>query len=392
MLMRRRAPPLTWVYDCGTSSSDELLREALTCFAAERAALSGGSIRLAVLSHFDKDHISGFVRLLDSTRVRTVLLPYIPIWQRLVIALEQGVAADDPLLEFFLDPAAFLTRADDHGIEEILFVPPSGPDDLPDEPGPAAEGEEGPFEGSEGGDLLKIDYGDPPAEAATDVITAAAAGAAVRFLRPAGRLLAPRFWEFVPYNDAEMAPKATPAFLHAATPLLHSLLNDASERSNALQALKKLYARTFGKSSMAKNVISLFLYSGPLGGRTFLWPWALYAGSAGASAIDRCSQMHTGDGLLDSPARYDRFERFFVSGGRLARCAFLQVMHHGARGSWHEGLASKLSPIVSVFSSDPAHKGYGHPHAEVLRDFWPYGAVQVDSSHRLCFYGLQESR
>jgi beta-lactamase superfamily II metal-dependent hydrolase len=59
-------------------------------------------------------------------------------------------------------------------------------------------------------------------------------------------------------------------------------------------------------------------------------------------------------------------------------------MHHGSKYNWYKGLAADLSPAISVFSSDPNHS-WGHPHAEVLRDFWPYGAVQVDSHKSLTF-------
>lgn len=62
----------------------------------------------------------------------------------------------------------------------------------------------------------------------------------------------------------------------------------------------------------------------------------------------------------------------------MAHTAFFQVMHHGSRRNWHQGLAAKIQPSISLFSSDPAHRRFKHPDGEVLRDFWPYGAVQID--------------
>ena len=64
---------------------------------------------------------------------------------------------------------------------------------------------------------------------------------------------------------------------------------------------------------------------------------------------------------------------------RAIRTCVLQVPHHGARANWHDGLAISSIPAISVFSSDPRHS-YGHPHAEVLRDFWAFRPVQVDQS------------
>lgn len=367
-----RGPPLNWTYDCGTSSQDALLSAALHAFTRQQTLIGATRLRLGVLSHFDKDHISGIVRLIQQLPVQTLLLPYIPLWRRLLIALEEGVEADDEVFDFFIDPASWLAARGDGRIGEILFVPGAGPDDLP--PG-APEGEDrvGPVDGELD---LKPEYGNPPAGAEDDVASArAAAGVQVRFLSRGGRLIAPPFWEFVPYNDATLAPRATPVFLRAARPLIVTLRDDPLGRVKALADLKALYDLHFGASSTARNMISLFLYSGPLGTQ-------LRLGHGPRSGLPfeatDFAQMHTGDGLLDDLSRFDAFARFYGPASRLGRAKIFQVMHHGARGSWHNGLAAKVAPAVSIFSSNPAHRGLGHPYAEVLRDFWPYGPRQVD--------------
>lgn len=373
-LVGEQGPPVNWVYDCGTTSSGALLDGALGAFFRQQDLINASNVRLCVLSHFDRDHVSGIVRLIEGTPVTTLLLPYVPLWRRLVIALAEGVEADDPLFAFYLDPVAFLAGGDREGrIGEIVFVPSSEPEDSP--PSEPEDFEGGPS----GGEIdLKVERGDPPDEAADDPAATSHAGVQVRFLRPAGRILAPLLWEFVPYNDANLSPSATPAFLAAAAPLLTTLLHDPIDRANALTDLKAVYDHNFGSTSELRNLISLFLYSGPLG-RLRSQP-----GTPGARAAhpspehNRCAQIYTGDGTLDAGPRFDAFERFFSGSGRLARAAFFQVMHHGSRRNWHEGIAAKVRPSVSLFSSDPAHKHFGHPHGEVLRDFWGYGAVQID--------------
>jgi hypothetical protein len=213
---------------------------------------------------------------------------------------------------------------------------------------------------------------------------------AVRFLRKAGRIVVPLFWEFVPYNDAQMAPKATPAFLTAVGPLIATLRDDPSQRAKALKDLKAVYDSHFGGSSTARNLISLFLYSGPLGRRMSLGRFSASHNVAFAGPPGRFCQMHTGDGTLDAGPRYDAFRRFYAPADRCARSGIFQVMHHGARGNWHNGIAAALEPAVSLFSSDPAHKGFGHPHAEALRDFWPYRATQIDGAEGFHFRGILE--
>jgi hypothetical protein len=130
-IIRHNAPPLNWVYDCGSASKDTILCDALNAYGRRQRSIYSNSIRLATLSHFDNDHISGFVRLIARFPIRTLLLPYVPLWQRLIIAIEQGIAADDPTFGFFLDPVSFLRAIDGGEIGEIVFVPSTGPEDPP---------------------------------------------------------------------------------------------------------------------------------------------------------------------------------------------------------------------------------------------------------------------
>jgi hypothetical protein len=289
-----------------------------------------------------------------------------------LIAVEQGVSPDDPLLGFYLDPVAYLVGGREGRIEEIIFVPASGPDGpLPASP---EDVEGGPGEGEID---LKIEGGEPPEEATGDPAAGPHAGIAVYFLRPAGRLLTPGLWEFVPYNDAELAPSASLDFRGAVAPLIDGLLNDPAGRAAALKDLRQLYDDHFGDTSELRNRISLFLYSGPLGGLRL--EHRIRGGWSGAQwwMVRRFSQMHTGDGTLDEGPSFEAFARFFHPGSRLARVAVFQVMHHGSRANWHKGIAAKVAPDISIFSSDPVRR-LGHPHAEVLRDFWRFGATQVD--------------
>jgi len=378
--------PRTWVFDCGTDSPDDLIDAALTQFGHQQRAHGVSSIRLAVLSHFDNDHVSGFVRLLNLFPVRTLLLPYIPLWQRLLIALSEGVTAGDDRLAFYLDPTAYLMEASKGRIEEIVYVTAAGHGD---EPGPS-EDPGASFDPDEGAafldDVLKVEEGRPPEEAIDDP-AAASASANVRFLAPGGRLVVPLLWEFVPYNDATYAPRMTPAMITTAKALVAELLtNPKADLDDLLGKLKTLYDSKF-TTSRIRNMISLFLYSGPTSRRlNFVGPW--YGRHLHLVESDRFSQMHTGDGYLHDDVRSDAFESFFRPNDRLERSAFVQVMHHGAKGNWRTGTAALLDPAVSIFSSDPKRKKPGHPHADVLRDFWTFGPVQVDRAQGFHIGGL----
>lgn len=383
MITRTNAQPLSWVYDCGTSSSQSCLTKSLDAFHERQLSYNSRSIRIAVLSHFDKDHLSGLVDLLDRLPVRTLLLPYIPQWQRMVIALEEGVAATDPEFEFFLNPSAYIANIADGRIEEIVYVQGTGPDDLPistEEPDTLDDGGEGGKHLSEE-DPLKIEDEEPPEIYRADASTFPQTSVKVRFLKRGGRLIVPFLWEFVPYNDAALAPNITAAFKSRIEALTNKLLRAPSTRKVTLAKLKAEYEHTF-KTSKKRNLISLFLYSGPVGQRLnmYLANEAFYA--------SRFSQMYTGDGYLNNNTRFDAFAKFFTPGDRLQRSAFLQVMHHGSESNWQAGLAEALNPIWSIFSSNPDHRSLGHPHAKVLRDFWSYGPVQVDKTRSFHIHGF----
>ncbi len=131
-------PRFLWVYDCGTSSSPKLVTNEIATLA--RRLGSRRHIDLLILSHFDHDHISGVCELIEGFKIGTLMLPYLSLSQRLVLAfVEQSATPAGPLIEFYLNPAAYLLTRGGPGIGRILFVPPSG-NDGPPFPGGATEG------------------------------------------------------------------------------------------------------------------------------------------------------------------------------------------------------------------------------------------------------------
>lgn len=371
--------PFNWVYDCGSSSKAAIRDTSITDYRQR----FGRHINLVTLSHFDQDHINGIVALLQGVRVDRLVLPYLPFHLRLLAAFADGVDVADPLFGFFVDPATFLTGLEGSNIGEILFVPAAGPDDAAPDEGGGGEPPSGP-------DLpleeTRIDEGKPPEGFDDDPVGAGVGGPKVRFLRPGGRILLPRVWEFVPYNDAELQPKVTPSFERRARCLARIFTAKPARRAAALKLLKRLYDKTFGGTSKPRNLASLFLYSGPVGDRFALAGHVATAPVHFNRSRDNFAQLSTGDGYLDDAPRLAALYGFYRHGRRFKRAGIFQVMHHGSRNNWHDGVADAVKPAVSIFSSSPTRKDWGHPHAEVLRDFWGWSPVQVDEKR--CFHLL----
>ncbi len=392
-------PPFTWVYDCGTSSSMKLLDKPLQNLHDEvLAKAKNGKPRLdlVTLSHFDNDHISGLVSLLEIFAVGTLLLPYIPLWKRLIIAFSEGIDTQQAFMSFFIDPIAYITKLENANIERIVFVPSSGGEGPPEDFTQADETlpeDQYPWR-------LDFDAEQPRGDEEQSDFSAFSANSAkrrlsVQMLKAGTSLRAAQLWEFIPYNDADISPLPNEAFRDAVALRRAALLDAESEpaRRSALVELRDAYDNHFRKKN--RNLISLFLYAGQLKGNRSKYLYSI----SWSFNVDRCfpaipfwrgkqpaegnrlSVLYTGDAYLKKADRLERFIKF-MGIRRIARLACLQVMHHGSKNSWYEGLASRLAPDISVFCAAPDEM-YHHPDAVVVRDFLHYGPVLVDK-----LYGL----
>ncbi len=371
------AGPYRWVYDCGSSSGKRLVTNAIDDLKRD---CHGEKIDLLSMSHFHNDHINGVVELLNEIGAKTVMLPWAPLWHRLLIGFEQGLRAEDPEMLFYIDPVQYFIQEAGDGFEQVLFVMPSNEDRPPFSTEPIAAPEppedlDGPDKPSRPGE--PVSYGD--LEGGYGDLAAR-----TRILRSGEAIVIHGVWEFLPYNDPATKPDDAFGFASKVDTYRRSLLNgNESERQSALDDLRMLYETTFGRGA-AMNNVSLMLYGGAVG------PWTgqricncecIYHRLIGACGCwkeheTRGAILLTGDGNLNSAAKWDSLENY-LDARRARRASVFQVAHHGARANWYDGLAARVAPKTSVFSSEPRHS-YCHPHAEVLRDFWTFGPTQVD--------------
>lgn len=362
---------LNWIYDCGSTSAKPILDNSISTYKSQQDHFNLTSIKLVVISHLDKDHISGLATILSGRSVEYLLLPYIPLWRRLLLAMESGVTELDDELQLFINPTAYITERLGAKVGRIVYVQGAGPDDLRsteatiDRLGPDGELH---FEFEE-----EVTQEIQEDDASQDQTTTT-----VHILKKGGKITSPLLWEFVPYNDAELAPKADRSFIKKIEWHAKVLKSDSKEKEGAINKIKQLYERLF-KGSKQRNIISLFLYSGPLNS-VFAFGNCTNQPSRKTDITQTFSQLYTGDGYLNTEKRLNAFATFFTHDRRLEKTAFFQVMHHGSEKNWKPGTAKQINPRWSIFSSDPFHKGFKHPHTNVLRDFYPYGIVQVDKN------------
>lgn len=349
-----------FVYDCGTSSKQGLLDDAISSLSVN------GDINLLTISHFDQDHISGLVRLLNKHRVKILLLPYLSLEERLYIAYSNNIGVSDSFMNFYLDPIKYLMSKCNNNIEQIILVP-SGKKEV-----------ENDYLSNDDDLYIDINHNHQGVHNHN-----------VKVLKVGGRIIYRKLFEFIPYNDSCLSFKSTKSFRNIIKKERECLLN--SLNVNCIQAslgrIRDSYDKNFGKSPFKRNVISLFLFAGPCLKNNY---GVGMINNNGVREIrhfynDKNGILYTGDAHLDNKNKLQELINF-MGRDRISRIGCFQVMHHGARGCWYSGIAKELSPYISVFSSDPERSNLKHPHAEVVKDFLPFNPVQVDKERFINIY------
>ncbi len=66
------------------------------------------------------------VKLLTRVSVEDLLLPYMPLWQRIVLIIEANITFRAPLARFLLDPVGFISEIPNANVRRVLFAMPPG--------------------------------------------------------------------------------------------------------------------------------------------------------------------------------------------------------------------------------------------------------------------------
>jgi hypothetical protein len=380
-------PKFLWVYDCGSATSKTPQFWAGQAQRLKQFVHYKPDIDLLTLSHFDDDHICGVVALLEKFNVKTLLLPYAPLWRRMLIAFDQQSNQGDEQMLRYIDPIGYLRQRGN--IEQVVIVPP-GNDPIPSqeltrlEVLPPDEWKVRiPFEADQIGKDFITEFQGIEADSISPIV-----------LQKDGAIVAEGLWEFCPYNSPKYVLK--PKFAVRVESLKSALLgNQTQDRNLALKDLKSFYDTNFGRGGKQRNEISLFLYAGPV---YKTWAGAKLVGY-GESMIDypsrlpcylrrhpsapgiteKCSILYSGDGFLHKDKTFNDLAQKLGT-ERMEKLGVFQVNHHGAKENWKAGLARRLNAEIAVFSSDPARLQPGHPHAEVWQDYSHGQRVQVNNA------------
>ena len=373
-----------WVYDCGTSSSQKLIQNAVNKYNSNK---NQGDIDLLVLSHFDKDHISGVKELLKNRRkIKRWVVPYYPLWQRLVIASLLEIQPDDEEWAFYQNPIQYFKTDFAEELKETQFLLL-----------PAKENENEisiSLDPSNFDDVLSFETTEKLSDEFDNLEQN------VHWLNPDKALLLRKGeeqFEFVLYNVPFHLLAKVPTNLTAFQKQVKQIIQSHQFNStDPTPALKTLYTLAFGNGSKHKNIISQYLYIRNIKLSSF---WRMGNNHIFDVSIDNENEiavipkdktknaiLYTGDAFLNDLLLLTDLMQS-LGAERMARIYCLQVPHHGSKHNWQQGLAKILSPCISVFSAD-SQRRKGHPHGEVLKDFAIYTPILVNKTKRLSIHSI----
>ncbi|MBA6118884.1 hypothetical protein EGJ22_18295 [Pseudomonas sp. p99-361] len=385
------ADPYWWVFDCGTylkkhqvdlTKEIDQLSHSVTISRPKRAP----KLDMVFISHFDRDHINGLLELLAKFEVGRLVLPYIPLGLRISIAMEVRASTFSDWQLFVIDPVKYIASAQNINVERVAVVLPAS------------------VQMPENQDILPITSDDgvfiepPPLRRPTIVDEGYIAGNyPVEWLSPSTRFNIKGIWEFIPYNDSYLKVHATVPFQKAIGKLTSTLLDPAylGNRGAVKASMERIYNKTFGASPRLRNLISLFVYAGPINCTAtegyayntsneltpahwellnkirypYYWHWFHRRARVGGAK----SLLLTGDGSLSTSRQLEQLVNY-LGQSRIDCIQVFQVMHHGARTSWSDEVAEVIAPEFSVFCAFP-FGSHPHPHPAVEFALRAHGPV-----------------
>jgi hypothetical protein len=371
-------PLLRWLYDCGSWTKKEVLKERVDDYAARllQDISRESDIDLLFASHFDADHVSGLDYLLRRTRatpvrVHTAIIPYMSPAAAFAV-LARAVAEDNctpELIEAVCRPVRFFAS---RGVKRVIFHMPKrrdggGGDQADPRPEPPPSPPRGVPPGPELPDVMTpvfikpdgmqpVEQPDPE----TGILVAVAEHGTVCGIAANG---AWADWWFLPYayewagNHAELIGVAKEIVgLGPGEPGFYARLPEQLQSKEGVRRVKSIFA------ALDSNETSLSLYAGSDGGPDTR---RVYGSAQGARPA---GWLLTGDAKLSTRARMAEWKETFNSTS--CYVGHLMIPHHGAEDNFNAGLltyAPNARHFVTVNAQDD--KIRKRPHGTVRDEF-----------------------
>lgn len=368
-------------YDCGTLSSvKESLLEDIDMFKSE-IVFNKSKLNLLILSHFDNDHVNHVKYLTDGIECETVIIPYLSLIERIIIAITTE-DLDDDYLEFLRNPYDYLRNL---GFKDIVVVLHSDNNDeiigdFPIEP----DNKEPRFDYNLRIHLKKItpDITDSIKSKEMNSEVTAAALQNVYFYSDAGFVSIFYAWMFKfyalsrPLAETNKFKQLLSIFLKKS-PRQRIKSEDLLILFNKLniKAIQSLYKTSFKGQDILNstslivlhmpfsNFKNLFYYNNPTSELIYGSPY-FYFNFGMRKGNLRNATLLLGD--INLLKNYDEIKNHFIK--ELGYVNIFQIPHHGSFKNWNNIILKDLVNCESFIINFGIGNRYGHPSIKVLYD------------------------
>ena len=378
------------VFDCGSDKIDFINREVAE-YKKEVV-----EIDLLILSHLHYDHISGLDELLKDMKVKTIILPYLNKYERILLQISYGTKAQW-YSDFLDNPYNWLSEKEN--ITNIVVINGNGEQ--------SNDNEEIPFQdfnpdvSFEVKNSLTKNDADKNKIEADESITF---NGKISVCHTQGYIqIANLYFKFFNYQiDSTKLNNFKTAINSLGIKDTQSLLNilkDPKQRKNLEKAYEQIEKYDLNKTSLVAYQGLIFSKD-----RSHIHVEATSSCNSLPIFLKRCCWNHCdyfihkyfhrhsthnryiydlhchcenscknmmgtlllGDIKLDykQTKRKDEFFNYFVN--LLKTVQIIQLSHHGANNGWNDKLISEISPSCLYIASHAVKNHYKHPHKEVL--------------------------
>lgn len=323
--IRSNHAQFNFVYDCGTLSPMHYLNDEIDRY---KPSLPSNTLDLLIISHFDKDHVNGVVRLLDRIHCKRIIIPYYEPIERLLLYVKSG-STDQDYRMFLQDPISFLSSSR-FDVGEMLVVGGPGNDFN------NTEREEPTQPVDDNTNKLELnledekDYDqDMVIERVEKLEGNSINHSTTKFLK-SNRVFISYIWEFKFYLKQRDEDALIESFKSGVNELL--ICNKISIKNLFEDPYKGEVKKLYGKFDSDLNETSLVTYHEPLQGNRESYFVSFNTDFYKCRCQNKYGTLLTGDINLKKKTTLDDLSSHYV--GYLDKVCVFQVPHHGSANNW----------------------------------------------------------
>jgi hypothetical protein len=351
------------VYDCGSVSAKKYLDDSIIEFRKEFK-----QIDLLIVSHLDKDHVNGIKDLITGIIVKNIILPYLPLIDRLALA-SSYTTTDVDYTSFLNNPISYL-QSDEFNVKDFYYMNPEtdsdNEDDDSNEPPKFNQDDIGEFNlsGFKEDEAFKLSVIADDERLKED--------SSLIFLSLNTTLfLSKNFWEFVFYHRKVTVNTAIKDFqkdvenymqLNSITKL-HDLFD------SHINNIRTLYTSNL---KFSINRTSICLYHGPLfkaytrGNINTKSMWYGKWWYLNKKRFNKFGTLLTGDQELKTKKDFNSFISHYQN--KLKHIEIFQVPHHGSNANWNLMPNALSNQDIGCYVINHGFGSKHHPHINVLEN------------------------